>query len=126
MPASPEFRCVAIAIHISAIALCVHITYAQNAPAAEAPKASAELTFKLGRDEPTMTKVIEIIQKQAEERWTLELAAMNTTPFTRAIDLLRFVPFRLSTNPNDDFLMPNYLPPDYNRSSPEAHLFNTH
>ena len=115
-----------MAIQISAGGLCTYTSQAQKAPAAEAPKASAELSFDLGQRDPATSKIVEIIQKQGEERRTLELSAMNTTPFTRAIDLLKFVPISLSTGPDDHFLMPNYLLPDYNKSSPEAHLFNTH
>ena len=120
------FRCVAIAIHISAGGLYAYISQAQNAPVAEAPKASAEFSFDLRQRDPATTKIIDIIQRQDDGRRTSELTALNADPFTKAIDLLRFLPFRLSTNPNDDFLMPNYLLPDYNKSSPEAHLFNTH
>jgi hypothetical protein len=116
-----------MAIHISAGGLCAYISHAQNAPVAEAPKTSAELSFDLGRRDPATSKIIEIIQRQDDGKRTLELTAVNADPVTRSIDLLKFIPFRLSSsNPNDDFLMPNYLLPDYNKSSPEAHLFNTH
>jgi hypothetical protein len=112
-----------MAIHISAGGLCAYISQAQNAPVAEA---SAELSFDLGRRDPATSEIIEIIQRQDDGRRIRELTALNADPFTKAIDLLKFIPFRLSTNPNDDFLMPNYLLPDYKKSAPEAHLFNTH
>ena len=115
-----------MAIHISAGGLCAYISQAQNARVAEAPKASAEFSFDLGRRDPATSKIIEIIQQQDDGRRIRELTALNADPFTKAIDLLKFIPFRLSTNPNVDFLMPNYLLPDYDRSSPEAHLFNKH
>jgi hypothetical protein len=114
-----------MAIHISAGGLCAYISQAQNAPVAEAPKTSAELSFDLGQRDPAMSKIIELIQGQDDGRRTRELTALNADPVTKAIDLLKFIPFRLSINPNDDFLMPNYLLPGYNRSLPEAHLFNT-
>jgi hypothetical protein len=115
-----------MAIHITAGGLCAYISQAQNGPAAEPPKASAEFSFDLGHRDPATSKIIDILQRQDDGRRTRELTALNADPFTKAIDLLKFIPFRLSTNPNDDFLMPNYLLPNYNRPSPEAHLFNTH
>lgn len=120
------FRCVAIAIHISSGGLCAYVSHAQNTPVAETPKASAELSFDLGQRDRATSRIIEIIQRQDDGRRIRELTALNTDPFTKAIDLLKFIPFRLSTNPDDSFLMPNYLLPDYNRSSPEADLFSTH
>jgi hypothetical protein len=120
------FRCVALAIHISSGGLCAYTSQAQNAPAAESPKTTAELSFDLGRRDPATSKIIDIIQRQDDGRRIRELAALNADPFTKAIDLLKFIPFRLSTNPNDDFLMPNYLLSDYNRSSPETDLFSAH
>jgi hypothetical protein len=116
-----------MAIHISSGGLCAYISQAQNAPISEAPKARAEFSFDLGRRDPAISKTIDIIQRQDDARLTRDLTALNADPVTKAIDLLKFIPFRLSSsNLNDDFLMPNYLLPDYNRSSPEAHLFNTH
>jgi hypothetical protein len=115
-----------MAIHISSGGLCAYMSQAQNAPVAETPKASAEFSFNLGQRDLTTSKIIEIIQRQDDGRRIRELTALNADPFTKAIDLLKFIPFRLSTNPNDDILLPNYLLPDYNRPSPEAHLFNTH
>jgi hypothetical protein len=49
------------------------------------------------------------------------------TFFSRAIDLLRFVPLKLSSsNSNmDDFFTPSYLRQDYNAPSSQAHLFDT-
>ena len=61
------------------------------------------------------------MQRREDERRALDVVAMNANPLTKAIDLLRFIPFRLSISPDDDFLVPNYLQPDYNRSSAEAH-----
>ena len=116
-----------MAIRISAGGLCAYVSQAQNAPVAEAPKASAEFSFDLRQRDPAATKIIEIIQRQDDGRRTRELTALNADPVTKAIDLLKFIPFRLSSSdPNDDFLMPNYLLPNYNRPSPEAHLFDTH
>jgi hypothetical protein len=120
------FWCVAIAIHISAGGLCAYMSRAQNAPVAETPKERAEFNFDLGQRDPATSKIIEIMQRQDDGRRIRELTELNSDPFTKAINLLKFIPFRLSTNPNDDFLMPNYFLPGYNRSSPEAHLFNTH
>ena len=115
-----------MAIHISTGGLCAYMSQAQNAPVAEAPKASAEFSFDLRRRDPATSKIVDIIQRQDDGRRIRELTALNADPFTKAIDLLKFIPCRLSTNPNDDFLMPNYLLPDYNRPSLEAHLFNSH
>jgi hypothetical protein len=115
-----------MAIHISSGGLCAYMSQAQNAPVAAAPKASAELSFDLRQRNPATSKIIETIQRQDDGRRTRELTALNADPVTKAIDLLKFIPFRLSINPNDDFLRPNYLLPYYNRSTPEAHLFNTH
>jgi hypothetical protein len=117
-------RCAATAIRINAFGLCIYVSQAQNAPATEAPKANAELRFNLSKHEPTVSKIVEIIQKHDDERRTLELAAANADSFMKAIDLLRFFPLRLSSSPDDDFLMPDYLRTGYNRPSPEVHLFN--
>jgi hypothetical protein len=126
MPVSPGFRCVAIAVHSLAIALYVHMTYAQNTRAPEASTASAELSFDLGRRDPAVSKIVEMMQRQDNGGRTLELAALNANPFTKAIDLLKFIPLRLSISPDDDFLMPDYLQRGYNRVPLEAHLFNAH
>jgi hypothetical protein len=55
-----------------------------------------------------------------------DLKAADASVSARAIDLLRFVSFKLSdSNGNiEDFFTPNYLRADYNRRSSEAHLFN--
>ena len=111
-------------IRINAFGLCIYVSQAQNTPGTEAPKASAELRFNLGKQQPTVSKIVEMIQKQDDERRTPELAAVNADSFTKAIDLLRFIPLRLSPSPDDDFLMPDYLRTGYNRPSPEVHLFN--
>jgi len=118
-------RYVAMAIHISAGGLCAYISQAQNAPVAEAPKASAEFSFDLRQHDPAISRMVEIMQRREDERRATEFSALNANPGTKAIDLLRFIPFRLSTSPDDDFLMPNYLLPDYKRAQLEANLFNT-
>jgi hypothetical protein len=48
-----------MAIHISAGGLCVYISQAQNAPAAEAPKVSAEFSFDPRHLDPAVSRIIE-------------------------------------------------------------------
>jgi hypothetical protein len=71
--------------------------------------------------------MIDAMKQYDEAMHARDLRAANETLFSRAIDLLRFVPFKLSSsNGNmDDFVTPNYLRTDYSEPSSETHLFET-
>jgi hypothetical protein len=71
--------------------------------------------------------MLDVIKQQDDAMRVRDLQGAEATFFSRAIDLLRFVPFKLSTsNGNmDNFVTPNYLRPDYNAPSLQAHLFDT-
>jgi hypothetical protein len=105
----------------------VSVAQAQTASATDAPKLTESFTFTLDRHHDNgLRQTVETMKVRDEMQRMLDLKAADASAFTRAIDLLRFVPFKLSSsdfNP-DDFFTPEYLRVDYNRAPSEAHLFD--
>jgi hypothetical protein len=100
---------------------------AQSASSADAPKLTETFSFTLNRQrDDAIRHTIETMKARDEMQRVLDLKAADASIFTRAIDLFRFVPFKLSSSDSkaDDFFTPNYLRTDYNRSTSEAHLFD--
>ena len=119
-------RCLVSAVFVT-MALFTHFAYTQSAPPGGAPKLTESFTFTLSPNrDSVVSRTIEAMREHDEALRVRDLKAADASVFTRAIDLLRFVPFKLSdSNGNiDDFFTPNYLQADYNRPSSEAHLFN--
>ena len=111
-----------------ATVLLTHFAYAQSTPAGEEPKLTNSFTFTLSPyHERAAGEMLDAMKQYDEAMRARDLRAADATLFSRAIDLLRFVPFKLSSsNGNmDDFFTPNYLRADYNEPSSEAHLFET-
>jgi len=81
-------------------------------------RSSADYQFR----ERVRTTTVE----RTEAQRLVDLKNANEDVFTRAVDLLRFVPFKLSSSDIklDDFFTPNYLRADYNTARPEVHLFD--
>jgi len=100
---------------------------AQSASPSESPKLTEEFSFTLGthRDRP-IQDIVDAINSHDEAQHSFELRTANESVFTRAIDLLRFVPFKLSSSDmkSDDFFTPNYLRVDFDKPVSEAHLFD--
>jgi hypothetical protein len=100
---------------------------AQSASPSDSPKLTQDFTFTLGADrDHSIQDIVTRINSHDEARHSFELRRANESVFTRAIDLLRFVPFKLSSSDikSDDFFTPNYLRVDYERPLSEAHLFD--
>jgi hypothetical protein len=101
---------------------------AQSAPTTDAPKLTENFSFTLNqhRDE-AIRHTVETMMARDEMQRTLGLKDADASIFSRSIDLLRFVPFKLSGSDSkaDDFFTPNYMRSDYNRPTSEPHLFNT-
>jgi hypothetical protein len=116
-----------VSIVFGVTALVTHIAYGQSTPAGEEPKLTTSFTFSLSPyRERAVGEMLDVVKQQDDAMRVRDLQAANATFFSRAIDLLRFVPFKLSSsNGNmDDFFTPNYLRPDYNPPSSQAHLFD--
>jgi len=71
--------------------------------------------------------IVGTMESHDEMQYSLELHTAHESVFTRAIDELRFIPFKLSSSDmkSDDSLTPNYLRLDYNKPVSEAHLFDS-
>ena len=111
-----------------ATALFTHFSYAQATSDSEEPKLAKSFTFTLSPyRQRAAGEMLDIMRQHDEAMRVRDLQALDATLFSRAIDLLRFVPFKLSSsNDNmDDFFTPNYLRADYSEPSSEAHLFDT-
>jgi hypothetical protein len=94
---------------------------------AQSTSPTQDFTFTLGADrDHSIQDIVTRINSHDEARHSFELRSANESVFTRAIDLLRFVPFKLSSSDikSDDFFTPNYLRVDYERPLSEAHLFD--
>ena len=100
---------------------------AQSASTADAPKLTESFTFILdARPDRAIRQIVETMNERSEAQGLLDLNTAKESAFARAVELLRFVPFRLSDSDSklDDFFTPNYLRAGYNRSTSEAHLFD--
>ena len=99
----------------------------QSAQTADGHKATASFSFSLGmRRDRAVDQTVEMMNERTEAQRLVDLKNANEDVFTRAVDLLRFVPFKLSSSDIklDDFFTPNYLRADYNTARPEVHLFD--
>ena len=99
---------------------------AQSEGATDSPKLAEHFTFRLDRyQERTQREVVERMSQESEAQHALELHAADQSIFERTIDLLRFVPLKLSSSDlkSDDFLTPNYLRPEYSLPVRDYDLF---
>jgi hypothetical protein len=117
--------CAVVAVGISALSAA----HAQTpAVAGEPVRLSEDFSFRLGPHRDRMIQeMVTAISSQDAARQSLELHASNESFFSRAIDPLRFIPFKLSGSDMslDDFFTPNYLRADY-AAPAETHLFDNH
>ena len=101
---------------------------AQSASTADSPKQTEHFTLQLNRDRNAQ-ELAETMKEQTEARQARDFHVANQSPFDRTLDLLRFVPFKLSSGDikaeADDFFTPNYLRADYNRRIPDSELFDS-
>ena len=100
---------------------------AQSVRTTDAPKLTEGFTFTLdAKRDRAVREFVETLSERSETKRLLDLDTANASLFTRAVDLFRFVPFKLSSSDCklDDFFTPNYLRADYNRPVPEARLFD--
>ena len=112
---------------LSVIAM-VSSARAQSPSPSESPKFAQEFTFTFGTHRDHIVEdIVGTMKSHDEMQHSLELHTAHESVFTRAIDELRFVPFKLSSSDikSDDFLTPNYLRLDYNKPLSEAHLFDS-
>jgi len=102
-------------------------TRAQSGSSSDSPKLTHDFSFSLeAHHDRTIQDIVGTINGRDEAQHSLELHTANESVFTRAIDLLRFVPFKLSSSNinSDEFFTPNYLRADYDRPVLQAHLFD--
>jgi hypothetical protein len=102
-------------------------TRAQSWSSSDSPKLTHDFSFSLeAHRDRTIQDIVGTINDRDEAQHSLELHTANESVFTRAIDLLRFVPFKLSSSDinSDEFFTPNYLRADYDRPVSQAHLFD--
>jgi hypothetical protein len=100
---------------------------AQSASSSESPKLTQDFSFTLGAHRDRVIQdIVGAINSHDEAQQSFELRTANESVFTRAINLLRFVPFKLSSSDmkSDDFFIPNYLRVDFDNPVSEAHLFD--
>jgi hypothetical protein len=105
----------------------ISVAQAQTASTTNAPKLTESFTFTLDRHhDDGLRQTVETMKVRDEMQRMLDLKAVDASAFTRAIDLFRFVPFKLSSSDSkaDDFFTANYLRSDYNRLTSEARLFD--
>lgn len=117
-----------VSIVFGVMALVTHFAHGQSTPAGEEPKPANSFTFTLSPYRArAVPEMLDVMKQQDDVMRLRNLQAADATFFSRAIDLLRFVPFKLSSsNGNvDDFFTPNYLRPDYNAAASQTHLFDT-
>jgi hypothetical protein len=110
---------------VLAASAAVSSACAQSASPAEGQKFKQDFTFTLGTDRDRILQdIVGAINSRDEAQHALELRTAHESVFSRAIDELRFIPFKLSSSDmkSDDFFTPNYLRLDYNRPASEAHL----
>ena len=100
---------------------------AQSASPSESPKLTQDFSFTLGpRRDRVIQDIVGAINSHDEAQHSFELRTANESVFTHVIELLRFVPFKLSGSDmkSDDFFTPNYLRVDFDKPVSEAHLFD--
>jgi hypothetical protein len=79
-------------------ALVIHIAYGQSIPAGEEPKPTKSFTFTLSPyRQRAVGEMPDVVKQQDDAMRVRGLQAANATFFSRTIDLLRFVPFKLSS-----------------------------
>jgi hypothetical protein len=126
--ASAIARCTVIGIFsiLGELMLLADLGYAQSHRGDSSPTLSETFSFRLSpRRDEAINQIMEAINKHYEFQRTREFENANKDIFSRATDLLRFVPFRLSNSSGniDDFFTPNYLRSDH-VAPPDAHLFD--
>jgi|SRR5947209_17171037 len=109
------------------LAAVVPSARAQSSSSVHELKLTQDFTFTLGthRDR-SVQEIIATMTSRDEAQRSLELQAANESVFTRAIDVLRFVPFKMGSSDmkSDEFFTPNYLRIDYERPPSEPQLFD--
>src|SRR6266496_386362 len=108
------------------VAVCS--SWSQSPPPSNSPNLTEPFTFRLDRyQDRRVRELVDRLTQQSEGQRLLELHAAQQPLFERTIDLLRFVPFKMRTSDinGGDFLTPNYLRADYNRPTPDSHLFDS-
>ena len=114
-------------LSVLAATAAVSSARAQSASPTEGQKLKQDFTFTLGTHrERILQDIVGAINSRDEAQHALELRTVHESVFSRAIDELRFIPFKLSSSDmkSDDFFTPNYLRVEYNKPASEAHLFD--
>ena len=83
-----------VSILFGVTALVTHFTHGQSTPAGEDPKLAKSFTFTLSPDrERAVPEMLDVIKPKDDAMRVRDLQAADATFFSRAIDLLQFVPF---------------------------------
>lgn len=109
------------------VSIAVFALFACSTRSQEPPKLTESFSFNLSPyREAAVSRTMELMQEREKAQRALDLKSANEGLFSRAIDLLQFIPLRLGNASNgisDEFFTPNYLRPEYIRHSPAALLF---
>jgi hypothetical protein len=102
------------------------VVTAQVAADADAPTLSDRFVFTLGPQRDDAVHVVaHAIEEHEEVLRARELESANASVFNRLIDLLRYVPLRVSGSDGGDFFNPTYFRPGYMEIPHETRLFDT-
>ncbi len=94
------------------------------APQRDNPKSSDGLAFTLNPHQDYEAKaILKTLKEHYETLRKEELDRANSPVFSQAVDLLRYLPIKLSRSDPGDFNLPNYLQPAYRETPLAAQLF---
>ncbi len=87
------------------------------------PKLGEPFTFTLSpQHDYALSAVTKSIEQHDEILRARELDEANAAIFSKAVDLLRYIPIKLGGSDPEDFFTPNYLRQGYAATPPKAHL----
>lgn len=105
--------------------LAVHFARGQALADTNNPKLTEHFSFSRSQDEGyAVSEIVKTIELHDHARRAEALEAANTPVFAQALDLLRYVPIKLSKSDGDDFFLPSYLHPGYREVPAETHLLD--
>ena len=106
--------------------MAMHSARGQASVDTDPVKLSKPFTFSLSpQQDHAVSEVVKKIELHDETQRKTDLETANSPVFSKALDLLRYVPIKLSKSDGDDFFLPTYLTPGYRDVSSKVSLFDT-